>query len=142
MIHTTLNKIVAQAPKLKSPVSAIDTTNLQNLIQESKILLSDGSSFFIRKQQDPINAKTEQDLPPLVHKPVGTQRIYLSIPEQKQLQSLRQDPEKRWSVISLSRKFNCTTEAVEAYSSVSEERKSEEKRAYDKKFDGLTWYES
>jgi hypothetical protein len=122
----------------------ITTTSPANLITESKIRLTDGSSFFLHKQPlspATLETRSEADLPPLVHKCVGTQRIYLSQSEKEQMQQLRNEDPKKWSVFSLAQKFNCTHETVNVYSKLPTSAIAGKQKEFNAKFDAMKWTE-
>jgi len=127
----------------------LTTTPARDLLSASKIRLSDGSSFFLRKSQHTSllspdknqsqthTATTTTDLPPLVY-PCGDRRIYITQPEKKEMQKLR---DEKWSTRSLARKFNCTDETVETYTTLSDEMKKDAQAKFNVKFDAMTWTE-
>lgn len=134
---------------------SLSTTPASDLLLSTKIRLSDGSSFFLRnKDHRPIIKKrtaesndvivdakvisSESELPPLVHKQLGSKRIYISPIEKVQMQTQR---DQGLSTLILSQKFNCTEETVETYTTLSDVNQAKSKKIFDAKFDAMTWTE-
>ena len=103
------------------------------------ITLADGSKLITKITDTRKDVSDESQLPPLVHSPSGSQRIYLSPEETKQARQLRKEDPQMWTVGRLAKKFNCTKDAIMAYAPAPSEVHEAKKAEFNRYFDNLHW---